>query len=300
MNIYTLTLNPAFDIHAECDSFKSGHENLLKLTSKNAGGKGINISRALSSFGADNTAINILGKDNVDEFARLLEEEKLNCINIIKSGRIRENLTIHSREETRISFTGFDLDDSVFDEITPLFTSLSDSIITFTGSVPNGISKDSVIEFLLTLKSAGTKIVIDTKSLTLEGIAKINPWLIKPNEEELEAYIGEKIETEEAAKCKAVELQNAVSENVMISLGAKGAVLANGTGVYTVKAPKIIPISTVGAGDTMIAGFIYGKISEFSDLESLKFAVAAGSAACLTEGTAAPKLDKVFELIKQI
>ena len=300
MNVYTLTLNPAFDLHASSDNFRVGSENLIKINTKDAGGKGINISRALSAFGCFNTAINILGNENAEEFSAMLKREKLNCINIVKNGRIRENLTIHSDKETRISYPGFELDGSIFNEITPLFDSVSDSIITFTGSVPNGVDKSSVITFLKGLKNLGARLVIDSKSLTLEDIAEINPWLIKPNEEEIEHYTGEKTDSIDKARIKAGELQKTVAENVIISLGGKGAVLADNNGCFSVNAPKIVPLSTVGAGDTMIAGFIYSFTCKKNDAEALKFAVAAGSAACLTEGTAAPTLDSVNNLLKQI
>ena len=117
MKIYTLTLNPAYDVHAFAEGLSLRCENLAQIQSREAGGKGVNISRALCSGQTPNTAIIVLGKDNSADFEKELSD--MNCILLEKEGRIRENLTIHCADasETRISFTGFSVDDGIFGEV---------------------------------------------------------------------------------------------------------------------------------------------------------------------------------------
>ena len=117
MKIITITLSPAFDLHCYSENFKPFSENLCEINSYDAGGKGINISRALTANGIQNTAFSVLGEENADTFMTLLKSENIDCKYIIAKGRIRENITLHtpSKPETRISFSGFCLDQKLFE-----------------------------------------------------------------------------------------------------------------------------------------------------------------------------------------
>ena len=119
MKIVTLTLNPAFDVHCFCDNFKPYHESIAQITSRDAGGKGVNISRALKANGTENLAIVIVGKENGAEFCQDLEKDGLSVSAVWVDGRIRENITLHQTKnpETRISFEGFSCDNGVLEEI---------------------------------------------------------------------------------------------------------------------------------------------------------------------------------------
>ncbi len=299
MKVYTLTLNPAFDIHAYTDELICGSENLLKINSKSAGGKGVNISRALDKAGVNNKAMIVLGNENSDEFTRILNIKSAHYF--IKDGRIRENITVHtSSDETRISFEGFELNDNIFDEILSVLNIGADDILTFTGSIPKGISKSAVLNFLNSLKKRGIRLVIDSKSITLNDLYKIRPWLIKPNEEEISAYFNTQIKDLDTAALYAEKIYSEGIQNVMISLGGSGAVLLCADGVFKAVPPKIKVVSTIGAGDSMIAGFIFGFTKGISKEKQLKLAVSFGTAACLTEGTAPPELDKIFNISEQI
>lgn len=299
MNIFTLTLNPAFDIHAYTDVFTAEAENLITITSKDSGGKGVNISTALDNSNVKNTSIIVLGEDNSDEFIKNLSLS--DPLLFYKKGRIRENLTIHTKtKETRISYEGFTLSDDIFEEILSTVKINENDIFTFTGSVPKGISKNSIIKFLKSLKNYGARLVIDSKSITLSDLYSLSPWLIKPNEEEISAYFNEEIHTLDQAAEYALTMHNKGIENVIISLGEKGAVLATDGNHYKVVPPKISVKSTVGAGDSSIAGFIYAKTKCFSNLEKLKFAVSFGSAACKTAGTTPPKFSDITEIYNAI
>ncbi len=302
MKIYTITLNPAYDIHAYTKRFAPFRENLAEVLTKNAGGKGVNISKALNSVGVSSTAVIVLGKENCAEFKEALSQEGINSIFFEKEGRIRENLTLHSENspETRISFSGFSLENSIFKEIESKLNIDDETIVTFTGRIPNGISKEKSLDFLKNLKISGAKLVIDSKSLSLSDIYSLSPWLIKPNEEEISAYFESDITSIEDAVSKAQTLSQHGVENVMVSLGDKGALLITNGRLYKAHPPKINAVSTIGAGDSAIAGFISAYISSASPSECLKTAVSFGTAACLNEGTAAPQPKDIEDIYNKV
>ncbi len=304
MNIITLTLNPAFDIHCYTESFAPYHENLADITSFDAGGKGVNISRALISLGVDNTALIVLGSENADTFKRALVADKIDHIAVETAGRIRENITLHTSgsPETRISFRGFEADPSLLSLVEEAIESsvCSDTVLTFTGSLPTGISASEAREMLLRMKKRGARIVIDSRSFTLDDISAVRPWLIKPNEEEISMYSSRKADSLNEAAIVAKELRESCADNVMISLGGAGAVLACEAGCFAANAPSVEVRSTIGAGDSSIGGFIAGASKGLSYAEMLKYAVCCGSAACMTEGTKPPKKENVEALLTKV
>ena len=302
MMIYTITLNPAYDVHTFTEEFTPFHENLAYVTSREAGGKGVNLSRALQNGGTENTAVIVLGKDNSAEFKTALESAGLKTILLEKSGRIRENLTLHcaNQPETRISFSGFSVDNSILNEVSALLQVDSDTIITFTGRVASGMSMGKVKAFLKDLQAQGAKIVLDSKSFSVEDIVEITPWLIKPNQEEISEYVGCPINTVEEAICKASIFAERGITNVMISLGAQGALLLHNGSVYVATPPVIKAISTIGAGDSTLAGFIAAASKGEGVDRCLQNAVAYGTAACLSEGSMPPTADQIAAIYPQV
>ena len=304
MNILTLTLNPAIDVHCYSDEFMPFSENLFDVTSNDAGGKGINISRALNVANVKNTAIVVVGTDNGDDFLKKLSDEKIIYKEIKVSGRIRENITLHTvnQKETRISFSGFSSDNSIIDKCEKILNDedLSESIITVTGRLPDGVDVSCVIGSIRRLKEKGAKIIIDSRSFKKEDIIACAPWLIKPNEEEIKMYIDIPVDGVESAVVAAKKLKSQGIENVMISLGGDGAVLSTDSGTYVSNAPGIDVVSTIGAGDSSIAGFIAKFSDGASYEEALKMAIAYGSAACCVEGTKAPKIEDIKRFYNEI
>ncbi|MBE6613510.1 MAG: hypothetical protein E7632_13580 [Ruminococcaceae bacterium] len=298
MKLVTLTLNPAFDIHCEIGRFLPERENLIAAERRDIGGKGINISRALCENGIANCALVVLGDENADTFRRgmdavgLIDRRELTI-----PGRIRENITIHpdSGSETRISFKGFSADASLLSRTLSLIAPDSDTLVTFTGSLPGGVPASAAEEFLASLKRAGVRIVIDSKSIPLDLLRRLRPWLIKPNAEEIEAYLG--VRGEEELIRAAASLHGYGIENALISLGGDGAILACGEGIFRARPPKIDAVSTIGAGDSMIAGFIAVN----GDAPArLRRAIAYGSAACLREGTNPPLAADIARIEAQV
>lgn len=292
VKIITVTLNPAFDVHCSADHFEACHENLATITEREAGGKGVNISRALSMNGVENLALLAVGDENGADFCRELDKDSMTYDAIEVKGRIRENITIHTKNapETRISFTGFDTDESLLAAFEQKLLALvgKDDIVTFTGRVPSGITMDAVKAFLNKIKAAGARLVIDSRSFDKDDLVGMSPWLIKPNEEEIAVYLEREIDSFDSVIDGARELHNSGIENVMISLGAKGALLVCESGAFVAHPPQIKAISTIGAGDSSIGGFVAAAAEGESSAQMLRRAVAYGSAACMSAGTRPP------------
>ena len=304
MKVITLTLNPAFDVHCQCDDFEAGKESLAKITSRQAAGKGVNISRALSELDTENLAFCIVGEENADEFEKNLSADKVNFLTMKTAGRIRENYTIHTQNkaETRISFSGFGFCKSRIPQIEDMLLPLIEegTVVTLTGRLPQGLSAEELRPTLSKFKAKGALLVIDSKSFSMDELCFIKPWLIKPNEEEIGEYLNKKVDSFESAKRSAKILNQCGIKNVMISLGKKGAMLCCDSGIYVAKAPKVEVVSTVGAGDSSLAGFIWAKLKKQSDTAALTMAVSCGSAACTSEGSLPPKKEIIKKLVNEV
>ena len=303
MRIFTITLNPAFDIHCNVEGFSLYRESIAEIISREAGGKGVNISRALASVGRDNTAIVASGSENGDEFSKMLRKDLCSVELISLDGRIRENITLHeeNKPETRISFGGFSADRGLLRAVRDKIGEVdSDTVVTFTGSIPRGIEPADAVTTLRDLKNAGAKVVVDSRSLSLAELLEIKPWLIKPNKDEIEGYIGRKITDVKDAADVALDLFSAGIENVMISLGGDGAVLSNDGGTFYAKPPSVCAVSTVGAGDSTVAGFIHGFCEGYSPRRILAIAVAFGTSACMQCGTKPPKKEDILRIESEV
>ena len=302
MKIYTITLSPAYDVHATARSLTLHHENLAHVTSRDAGGKGVNVSRALTYNGVENTAVVVLGRDNCADFKAALDSDKMTYVAIEREGRIRENITIHEdgEDETRISFSGFSLDNGILYEVEKLLEADENSVITFTGSVPKGVDMPEIKKFLARLKNKGAKVVVDSRSFTLADLIEVAPWLIKPNSEEIAMYSGKEVNSFSDCLDFAKKLLSDGIENVMISLGEKGALLVTANGAVGAVPPAINALSTIGAGDSTIAGFIAAYADGKDSAEQLRVAVSYGSAACLLEGTTPPTRENVADIYKDV
>lgn len=298
MRIITLTLNPAYDVHAKIPEFAFEKENLASGYSRSVGGKGINITRALGLWGIETTPFLILGRENAESYLNDMAREGItNPLIMYVDGRIRENITVHPKKgkETRICFKGFDVEKGTLNEVYRIISPKEGDILAFSGSLPGGIDEDELEEFLLRLKEDKVKLVVDSKSVSLDLLRRLKPWLIKPNDEEIVTYFGEL--DREGIIDAALTLHKDGIENVVVSLGAEGAILANSEGVFDGTAPKIEALSTIGAGDSLVSGFIATE----GDAETkLKMAIAYGSAACLREGTNPPLPEDINRLSRDV
>ena len=174
------------------------------------------------------------------------------------------------------------------------------TFVSFTGSIPKGISATAVLTMLENLKKQGAKIVIDSRSVSLEQLKAFKPWLIKPNKDEAKHYTGIELNDIEEVANFAKELYANGVKNAMISLGGNGAVLACEQGVLYAKTPKIEVRSTIGAGDSTLAGFMASISKGFSVENALKQAMAFGVSACMQEGTLPPVSSDIEQIKQQV
>lgn len=302
MKIITLTLNPAIDVHCHTHSFRPYKENHCTVTARDCGGKGVNISRALQDNGVENLAFAVLGQENGADFRNSLISDGMTLREVFVPGRIRENITLHcdDSDETRISFEGFSVSADLIGRVQETLDDeiAEGTVVTFTGSNPKGLSMGDVKALLRNWTAEGARIVIDSRSFSLADLIDMKPWLIKPNQEEISAYLGREIESADEVIAAAKDLHEKGIENVMISLGSKGALLVCKEGVFEAVPPKVKALSTIGAGDSSIAGFL--SRAEDSAAIRLRTAVSFGTAACLTSGTKPPLPEDVAAVFEQV
>lgn len=305
-SIFTVTLNPAFDLHYRMAHFEAQEENYVDGILCDAGGKGINISRALKVNGTDSTAFVLLGEENGGAFETQLMRDGL-CYNPIRiPGRIRENITLHPADsrETRISLDTFCVEPAVLDELERSVRAVcrNGDLLAFAGRNPKGLDKARVIAFLKRLIADGVRVIVDSNSFTPEDLIEVHPWLIKPNEQEIVSFLGVPVRSAQEAVAAAGELvRRGVAEEVMISMGGDGAVWSNGTDSLILEVPKLAhPLSTIGAGDSTLAGILHATARGLSREDTLRTAVSFGTAACMTEGTLPPNPQDVETVFSQV
>lgn len=305
MKIITINLNPAYDIFYRVPGFCPYKENLAESVSVFTGGKGINVSRALTVNGIGSTAFILLGKENPQAYTNGIMSDGIDARIFYTSGRIRENLTFLSdgQPETRVSVNDFYASEQDLDEILQALSAETtrDCVIICSGKFPKGISADTAMFFVRELKKLSDRVVLDSNTFTAEQTAALSPWLIKPNDEEIEAMCHRKISGGTDRYLEAAEeLCRGGMSNVFVTLGGGGAVYCGELGKCIAEVPHITPLSTVGAGDSTIAGFVSAYTSGKSLSECIKTACAYGTAACLEEGTNPPRPDKIAEIFGQV
>ncbi len=304
MKIITLTLNPAYDRHCDIEYFRPFRENYVKKTHLEAGGKGVNLSRALTENGIPNTAFIALGRQNSSAFEASLFEYGIRYSGIFHDGKIRENIIVHSpgMDETRISFEGDTADENLIDETEYLVLSDCDpdTYLVMAGRIPRGITVERVREFLLAVKETGARVIVDSNSFSLADYLAVKPFLIKPNQEEISAFTGRTVDSLETAEQIANDLYRSGIENVLISMGAKGLAYAGDDGHFAIPGKKINTISTIGAGDCTLAGYLAGLYRGMPPFEATKLAFAFGTATCLRPGTLPPLPENIKEIFDSL
>ena len=274
--VATITLNPAYDLLGFCPKVELGDVNLVQTNALLAAGKGINVAKVLSDLDVKLTVGGFLGKENRDGFNLLFKS--LNVIDKFQTidGRTRINvkLTEENSEVTDLNFSGFTINDQDWQTfVTDSLEWLKDiDMVAISGSLPSGVSLEKFTEWMKQVKAICPKVVFDSSRDALVAGLKANPWLIKPNDKELEMWVGRKLSTLTDIKTAALQIIDSGIENVVISLGSKGALWVTKNEAWIAKPPKCQVVSTVGAGDSMVAGLMYGLMTNQSIKDTLVFA----------------------------
>lgn len=299
--IYTVTLNPSIDYVINLEHLNIGHINRINSEHVYPGGKGINVSRILKTLGHDNIATGFVSDFTGDFIIKSLSDLHVKSDFIkLDNGFTRINIKIKSDEETEINGSGPDISEEKLNE---LFNKLSelkeDDILVLAGSIPKTLKEDLYEKIMEHVKKSNVKVVVDATKNLLLNVLKYSPFLIKPNNHELEEMFDVKLESVDDIITYSKKLQEMGARNVLVSRGKDGALLiTENEEVFISNVPKGEVINSVGAGDSMVAGFISAYIDSNSYEEALKQGAASGSATAFSSDLADKEL--IDKLIKEI
>lgn len=299
--IYTVTFNPAIDYLVYVPELKVGSILRSEKESTFCGGKGINVSLILQELGIESTATGFIAGFTGSAIEQALDGGIIRTDFVrLKEGLTRINVKIRSEYETDINGQGPSVSEN---DIKALLVKLKglkqDDTLVFAGSIPNTVPSDIYEKIMELLSGTGVRFVVDaTKDLLLNSL-KYRPFFIKPNNDELGEIFSVRIDTPEDAIRYAGKLREMGAVNVLVSMGGKGAVLVDENGKdYYMPAISGKVVNTVGAGDSMVAGFLAGYTQKADYGYALKLGTAAGGATAFCEGLATR--DEIFRLMSQI
>lgn len=300
--IYTVTFNPCLDYVVGVDNLTLGAVNRVSTEAVMAGGKGINVSIVLKNLGHPSCALGFLAGFTGDEIARRLQLQGVDTDFIeVSRGMSRINVKVKSAEETEINGIGPDIAPSDIEALYAKLDALtSDDILVISGSVPAALPGDIYERIMERLESRSIRIVVDATRELLMNVLAFHPFLVKPNNHELGEIFGVELKARKDVVPYAKKLQELGARNVLVSMAGEGAVLVAENGdVIESPSPKGTVVNSVGAGDSMVAGFIAGYLESDGNYEqAFRMGVCAGSASAFSLGLA--ERDQVEELLATI
>lgn len=301
--IYTVTFNPALDYVVRVDHFTLGAVNRTEQESIYYGGKGLNVSAVLSTLGYENTALGFVAGFTGDEICRGVKDLGFQADFIrVKKGLSRINVKLKSQEETEINGMGPEI---TGEDVKQLFEKLnrlsSGDVLVLSGSIPKSINDDIYERIMESLNGRGVRIVVDATKDLLINVLSYHPFLIKPNNHELGEMFGVTLQSPEEIIDYGKRLQKRGARNVLISMAGDGAILITEEGdVFRMGVPKGIVKNSVGAGDSMVAGFLAGYLENGNYQHALRLGSAAGSASAFSEGLAGKDdIRKLYEKLSK-
>lgn len=299
--IYTVTFNPALDYVVRVENFTTGSVNRTVSEQIFYGGKGINVSAVLKELGYASTALGFVAGFTGEEIGRGVKTLGFMSDFIqVKEGMSRINVKLKSNEETEINGIGPKITEDDVEKLFEKLLKLEDGdILILSGSIPKSID-DRIYETIMAkLDGRGVRIVVDAEKDLLLNVLKYHPFLIKPNNHELGAMFGVTLLSDEDIITYAKKLQERGAVNVLISMAGDGAILLTEDGsVHKMGVPKGTVKNSVGAGDSMVAGFIAGYLDKKDYGYALKLGTASGSATAFSDGLA--KRKDIIELLEKI
>lgn len=287
--IYTVTFNPALDYVVRVDHFALGEVNRTEQERIYYGGKGLNVSAVLSTLGYGNTALGFVAGFTGDEIERGVKGLGFQSDFIrVEKGLSRINVKLKSQEETEINGMGPEI---TGEDVTQLFEKLdrltAGDVLVLSGSIPKSINDDIYERIMESLDGRGVRIVVDATKDLLINVLPYHPFLIKPNNHELGEMFGVTLHGPEEIIDYGKRLQKKGARNVLISMAGDGAILiTEEEEVFRMGVPKGTVKNSVGAGDSMVAGFLAGYLENGNFEHALRLGSAAGSASAFSEGLA--------------
>ena len=291
--IYTVTLNPSIDFIVRLDHLELGSVNRMTSDDKFAGGKGINVSRILQRLDVDNTATGFIGgfTGRFVEDGLTAEGIKTNFVQVSEDTRI--NVKIKAGEETEINGAGPKISDEKLEELKSILAGLSsEDTVVFAGSAPSSLGNQVYNTLIPIAKKAGAEVVCDFEGQTLLDSLNYQPLLVKPNNHELADIFGVELNGLADIEKYAREILAKGAKNVIISMAGDGALLVTPEAAYFAKPIKGTVKNSVGAGDSMVAGFTGEYVKSGDPVEALKWGVACGTATTFSDDLATAEFIK--------
>ena len=284
--IYTVTFNPSLDYIVSVPNFELGKTNRTVYEQMLAGGKGINVTTVLRNLGIDSTALGFVAGFTGDELIRRMNEMGLkNDFIRIGNGFSRINLKLKDVDGTEINGMGPVIDQAGQDALMAKLKALKEGdTLVLAGSIPESMPGTIYSNILEALQGRGIRFVVDATKDLLLNVLQYPPFLIKPNHHEIGDIFGVKLETRESVVPYAKKLQEMGAINVLVSMSGMGAVLLDENGhVHALPAPKGQLVNAVGAGDSMVAGFLTGWEEKHEYEHAFRMGVATGSASAFSD-----------------
>ncbi|MBQ8649567.1 MAG: 1-phosphofructokinase [Clostridia bacterium] len=297
--IYTVTFNPALDYVIYTDNLAIGKTNRSLKENIFFGGKGINVSVVLSRLGVCTTALGFTAGFTGEALEAYLDKENIKTDFIrLKQGNTRINVKLKGENETEINAAGPEITEADIEMLFEKLNSIkSGDVLVLSGSVPKTVKKDIYARILLFVQNKGIKTVVDAAGELLLSALKHKPFLIKPNIDELAEISGRELKSAEDISAAALKLKELGAVNVLVSMGKNGALLIDEFGgVHLKQALGGEPVNTVGAGDSMVAGFLAGCEKGYE--YALRLSLASGGATACSEDLATK--EQIEELLKTV
>lgn len=287
--IYTVTFNPAIDYVVHFDRLQPGEINRNEAEEFQFGGKGINVSNVLRTLGLDTVALGFVAGFIGDGFEKGLEQMGLKTDLIhVKEGMTRVNVKIKAAEETEINGIGPVITEADMEKLYRKLDAIGSSdVLVLSGSIPACLPGDTYERIMARLDGSGIPVAVDATKDLLVNVLKYHPFLIKPNNHELGEIFGTVLKTDEEIVACARKLQDMGGRNILVSMAGDGALLLDENGaVHRIGCPKGKVVNSVGAGDSMVAGFLAGWLERGDYGYALKLGTATGSATAFSIGLA--------------
>jgi 1-phosphofructokinase len=297
--IYTVTLNPSVDYIVEVEQFELGSLNRTSADTKFPGGKGINVSRVMKRLGVESNALGFIGGFTGKFVEDFLKNENIHTNFIKASGDSRINIKLKTEVETEINGLGPSISESQLTEFFKIFQNMTkEDIVVLAGSIPGTLPASIYKEIIAVCKGKEIKVVADVSGEALKEVISEKPYLIKPNHHELGELFNTEIHTVEEALTYGQKLVEQGVKYVIVSLAEKGALLLTENNSFVANVPKGKVLNSVGAGDSVVGGFLSASSKNYSIEEAFKIGVAAGSATAFSMELCTK--EKIEELLPHI
>ena len=304
IKIVTLTINPSLDKSTHFTGLIAEQKIRCEKPRYDAGGGGINVSKAIAKLGGKSTCVFTSGGSSGEMLEELIVKENLESCVIKTKNWTRENFIAFenkTKAQYRFGFPGNEFSENEKDEILKTIKELKTDYLVISGSLNEGLATNFYQKIAEIAKESNIKVIVDTSGEALQKVLETGVYLIKPNIGELAKLIDvERLKLPEIEKAAKKLIENKSAEIVVVSLGADGAILVAKDETHLVKAPKVEKKSTVGAGDSMVGGMVWALSQNKTLKEVIQIGVCCGTAATMNEGTQLFKAEDVMRLLKEI